>query len=167
MHAPGGRIATILGTGIAVVAIIILGAWWARIAILSLLAAITRARRGPRLATEFRIARLLPVAEQAVVAIQWCTLLASPANTDLFAVAQISVVAIQRRVRAGPAVTGVDRTGIGVVALAGFATERVDFKCVNPQILYAGVCDFDRPNRLAEEQHVRWGHRPDARPIRR
>ena len=166
MHALIGRIATILGTGIAVVAIIILGAGWARPAILSLFAAITRARRDPRLATELQIARLLPVAEQAVVAIQWCTLLASPANTDLFAVAQISVVAIQKRVRAGPAVTGIGGAGIIVVTVATVLA-RIYFKCVNPQIPYAGVCDCDRPNGLAEEQHVRGGHRPVARPIRR
>ena len=66
---------------------------WTRLASTGVFAAIRCARSGRRLATELRVARLRPVAEQAVVAIQWCTLLASPANTDLFAVAQIAVVA--------------------------------------------------------------------------
>ncbi len=150
MQAPIGRIATVVGTGIAVVAIIILGAWCARLAILSLLAAITRARRGPRLATEFRIARLQPVAEQAVVAIQWCTLLASPANTDLFAVAQISVVAVQRRVRAGSAITGIDGAGVAVVTIVTVLA-RIYFKCVNPDVVV--TCKELGWDNIAIEEH--------------
>ncbi len=59
-----------------------------------------------------------------------------------------TVVAIQRRVRAGPAITGIGGAGIAVVTVATVLA-RIYFKCVNPDVVVTCVIDFDRTNGSA------------------
>ncbi len=65
--------------------------------------------------------------------------------------ARIAVVANQKRVRAGPAVTIIRGAGIPVVTVATVPARRIHFKCVDPDVVVACVINFDRPNGPAEE----------------